>query len=391
MDFAFSEEQELLRSSAREFLAEQYPLERVAELVDGEPGWPPQCWKQLADLGWLDAELGLLDHVVVFEETGYALLPAPLFSTLALALPALEHAGQSDTADPAGADVTAPGARGLGGAASAGVTAAGPAELRAAVAAGELRLTLVWAQTGRPQGLRDAASSTITVGADGALRGQAVLVPDATLVDAFVVATADGLRLARAAGAVVTPRATTDRSRRLADVTFDGTPSTPLVPAEGTPSALAATERRALVLAAAEALGVARRATEIAVDYARTREQFGKPIGTYQDVSHQIVDAYAATELARSLTYWAAWTVATAADGASDEQPPGQVDAACSAAKSSAAEAAVQACEHAIQVCGGVGFTWEHVLHRLYKRALWLELFAGPTRQHRARIADFVL
>jgi len=354
MDFAFSEEQELLRGSAREFLAEQYPLERVGEIIDApadEPGWAVQSWKQLADLGWLDTELGLLDHVVVFEETGYGVLPAPLFSTLALALPAIER----------------------------------DAELRGAVAAGDLRLTLVWAETGRPQGLRDAVSSCISASADGAVTGHAVLVPDAAAVDAFVVATTDGLRLvpAGSAGAVtITPRATSDRSRRMADVVFTGAPSTLLADASEAPAVLESIERRALVLAAAEALGVARRAVDIAVQHASTREQFGRPIGSYQAVSHQIVDAYAATELARSLTYWAAWTVAEADD---------LTDAACSAAKASASEAAVHACERAIQVCGGIGFTWEHVLHRLYKRALWLDAFAGQGSEHRARIADSVL
>jgi alkylation response protein AidB-like acyl-CoA dehydrogenase len=403
MDFAFSEEQELLRASAREFLAEQYPLDRVAELVDdaagaasavgmagaagaprtagaagaagsagsagsggsggaagsggsggsvGEPGWLAQCWKQLADLGWLDAELGLLDHVVVFEETGYGLLPAPLFSTLALALPAVEHSS-------------------------------GAATLRDAVAAGELRLTMAWAEAGRRQDLRSAGRGEVTVSDDGLVSGRTVLVPDASAVNAFVVATAGGgLRLVRAADATITPRATSDRSRRLADVAFEKAPSTLLVPADSLAAVLATTERRVLVLAAAEAVGVARRAVDIAVAYAGSREQFGKPIGTYQAVSHQIVDAFAATELARSLTYWAAWSVAESDDLA---------DAACSAAKSSAAEAAVHACERAIQVCGGVGFTWEHVLHRLYKRALWLEAFAGHGRTHRARVANAVL
>jgi alkylation response protein AidB-like acyl-CoA dehydrogenase len=349
MDFAFSEEQELLRGSAREFLAEQYPLERVGEIVDNEPGWAPQSWKQLADLGWLDAELGLLDQVVVFEEAGYGLLPAPLFSALALALPAIER----DQA------------------------------LLDSLAAGELRPTLAWAQQGQRQELRVAAEgAAVAVDGDGRVHGQAVLVPDATTASAFVVVTIDGLRLVDAGDARVTPRATTDRTRRLGDVSFTLAPSVLLVPAADTPAVLAAIERRALVLAAAEAIGVARRAVDIAVEYASTREQFGRPIGSYQAVSHQVVDAYAATELARSLTYWAGWAVAE-----SDEL----ADAACSAAKSSAAEAAVLACERAIQVCGGIGFTWEHVLHRLYKRALWLEAFGGSGRDHRARIAEAIL
>ncbi len=351
MDFAFSDEQELLRTSAREFLAEQCPLDQLPEVVDvapDEPGWAEGVWKQLAELGWLDAELDLLDHVVVVEETGYGLLPAPLFSTLALALAAVEHDD----------------------------------ELRDAVAAGDLRLSLAWAEAGRPHDLRSAAASMISVDADGRVTGSAVLVPDAAAVDAFVVVTADGLRLVRATDARVTPRVTSDRTRRLSDVTFTDAPSTALGDADSVADTLAAIERRALVLAAAEAIGVARRAIDIAVAYAGTREQFGKPIGAYQAVSHRIVDSYAATELARSLTYWAAWAVAE-----SDEL----ADPACSAAKSSAAEAAVLACERAIQVCGGIGMTWEHVLHRLYKRALWLEAFAGSGNDHRARIADAVL
>jgi alkylation response protein AidB-like acyl-CoA dehydrogenase len=346
MDFAFSEEQELLRGSAREFLAEQCPLDKLPEVVDNEPGWRPQVWKQLAGLGWLDAELGLLDHVVVFEEAGYGLLPAPLFSTLALALPAIE----------------------------------GEPAQRDAVAAGDLRLTLAWARAGRPQGLRDVE---LDASADGsAVSGDYVLVPDAASVDAFVVVAGGGMRLVRASDARITPRTTTDRTRRLADVSFSEAPSTPLVPAASTPDVLARTERRALVLAAAEAIGVARRAIDIAVEHASTRQQFGKPIGGYQAVSHQVVNAYAALELARSLTYWAASAVTEDSD---------EADPACSAAKSRAAEAAVLACERAIQVCGGIGFTWEHALHRLYKRALWLEAFAGSARAHRARIAEAIL
>lgn len=350
MDFAFSEEQELLRSSAREFLARQYPLDRVAEVVDapvGEPAWPQVSWKQLAELGWLDAELELLDHVVVLEETGYGLLPAPLFSTLALALTAVER-------HPA---------------------------LRQDIATGDLRLSLAWAQAGRPHELR-GTRSTMEVDGQGRVSGTAVLVPDAAAVDALVVVTANGLRLVRTSAAQVRERATSDRTRRLSDVTFAAAPSVPLVDAADTADVLVSTERRALALAAAEASGVARRAVDIAVAYAGTREQFGRPIGSYQAVSHQIVDAYAATELARSLTYWAAWAVSEGDELA---------DQACSAAKSSAAEAAVQACERAIQVCGGIGMTWEHVLHRLYKRALWLEAFGGSSALHRARIADAVL
>jgi alkylation response protein AidB-like acyl-CoA dehydrogenase len=127
-----------------------------------------------------------------------------------------------------------------------------------------------------------------------------------------------------------------------------------------------------------EAVGIASKALELAVDYAKTREQFGKPIGTYQAVSHQLADTYVETELARSLAYWAAWCVAE-----DDEQ----VELACAAAKAYCGDSAVAACERSIQIHGGIGFTWEHVLHVYYKRALAIQAYDGYASKHRARIA----
>ena len=139
---------------------------------------------------------------------------------------------------------------------------------------------------------------------------------------------------------------------------------------------------RARAAMAAEALGVAQRVLELGVEHAKTREQFGRPIGVYQAVSHQLADTYADVELARSLVYWAAWCVAE-----DDEQAP----VAAAAAKAFAAEAAVAACERSIQVHGGTGFTWEHPLHRFYKRALWLEGCGSRPAELRVEVADAVL
>ena len=111
---------------------------------------------------------------------------------------------------------------------------------------------------------------------------------------------------------------------------------------------------------AAEAVGIAQRALDLGIEHAKTREQFGKPIGTYQAVSHPLAQTYTDVELARSLAYWAAWCVAN-----EDDRAP----LAAAAAKAFATEAAVVACERSIQVHGGTGFTWEHPLHRFYKRA----------------------
>jgi hypothetical protein len=140
--------------------------------------------------------------------------------------------------------------------------------------------------------------------------------------------------------------------------------------------------RRVLAALALEAVGIGSKATELALAYVSQREQFGKKIGSYQAISHSLVDAYVAVELSRSLAYWAAWCVA--------EHDP-EVDLAVAAAKSQAAEAAVLACEKSIQAHGGIGFTWEHPLHRYYKRALWLEGALGYGREHRAGVAASLL
>jgi alkylation response protein AidB-like acyl-CoA dehydrogenase len=140
--------------------------------------------------------------------------------------------------------------------------------------------------------------------------------------------------------------------------------------------------RRLRAALALEAVGIGSIAVELAVEYAKEREQFGRKIGAYQAVSHPLVDAYVAVELARSLAYWAAWAVTEDDD---------QAELATAAAKSQAAEAAVFACERSIQAHGGIGFTWEHPLHRYYKRALWLEGALGYGREQRAEIARSLL
>jgi alkylation response protein AidB-like acyl-CoA dehydrogenase len=151
---------------------------------------------------------------------------------------------------------------------------------------------------------------------------------------------------------------------------------------EAEPLPGAVDEARALAAAALEAVGVAQHALELAVEYAKTREQWGRPIGGYQAVSHALADTFVETELARSLAYWAAWCVAVG-----DEQAP----VAAAAAKAQATEAAVAACERSIQVHGGIGFTWEHELHRYYKRAQWLLAFMGHPSRQRARVAEEIL
>jgi alkylation response protein AidB-like acyl-CoA dehydrogenase len=143
-----------------------------------------------------------------------------------------------------------------------------------------------------------------------------------------------------------------------------------------------ATEHERLAAVALEAAGIAQRALELAVEHAKTREQFGRPIGVYQAVSHPLATTYVESELARSLAYWAAWCVAEG-----DAETP----IAVAAAKSYAADVAVAACERAMQVLGGIGFTWEHPLHTYYKRALWIQAYGGYAREQRAKVAAWLL
>ncbi|MDQ6650034.1 MAG: acyl-CoA/acyl-ACP dehydrogenase [Actinomycetota bacterium] len=370
MDFAFSPEQDMLRASARDFLADRYPIERVVELAQSDAGWDPASWAQLADLGWLGlsvaadrggAGMTLLDESVLFEETGGALYPGPFFATIALALPALEAAygEQPDALD--------------------------------AVVTGTGHATLAWAETDGPVSILDSASVQCAARRDGEqwlLSGTKRFVPDLAAVDTVVVVARsdDGVGLwlvdLRAAASSVVARSTMDTTRRLGDLVLDATPGRLLVAPGQADEVLRATRRRALAALACEAVGVAQRALDLSAAYAGQREQFGRAIGTYQGVSHRIANIYVSLQLARSLAYWAAWAVATG---------DGQADLACAAAKSAAGEAAVFACENAIQSMGGIGFTWDHPLHRYYKRAQWIEAFEGFGREHRSELAGVLL
>jgi alkylation response protein AidB-like acyl-CoA dehydrogenase len=188
------------------------------------------------------------------------------------------------------------------------------------------------------------------------------LVPDLALVDR--VLTADGAVAAE--GEAVATMDATRRLGRLATAAGDAAVERPRL-------------RAALAL---EAVGIAQRALDWGVEHAKGRQQFGKAIGVYQAVSHSLVDAFMATELSRSLAYWAAWCVA---------EGDAEAATAAAASKAYAAEAAVSACERSIQVHGGIGFTWEHPLHRYYKRAQWIQAFDGFPAKQRAEIAAELL
>jgi alkylation response protein AidB-like acyl-CoA dehydrogenase len=364
MDFAFSEEQNMLREQARSFLADKVNNDRVAEIAAGDEGWDKNVYRQIAELGWIGlalpedsggAGMGFIDEAVVFEELGRALFPGPYFSTVGLALPLL----------PPDDDIVS------------------------AIVSGERTATVAWAEASGPERIADASRVTTKaeLGSGGwTLTGEKTLVPDAGIVDHILVvaAASDGVGIWMVERGDADPQvlSTMDRTRRLGTISLSGAPARVVVEPGKAAPLLEKVRRRALSALALEAVGIAQRAVELSVAYVSERKQFEKPIGTYQAVSHQVANMFVDLELARSLAYWAAWCVDT-----DDDQAP----AAVSAAKSAAGAAAVLACERAIQVHGGIGFTWEHVLHLFYKRAQWIDTFEGPGASHRAEIAATLL
>jgi alkylation response protein AidB-like acyl-CoA dehydrogenase len=392
MDFAFSDDQLELRSTARRWLADRLPPARIHELAD-EPDRPGAygghdaiLWAELVGLGWVGVSTpggggGFLDEAVLLEEAGLALLPAPLLSSV-VATPALVAAG-------AGTGATA------GAGAAAGSAAELDATRRTAVAWGELRGP---ASFGSPAEI--ACRAEAQPGGGWLLTGTKSDVADLGAAEQAVVLarTPEGpgvfiVELAHRAdpAPVIGLLETTDGTRRIGQLVLDGVPATALAAdSPGVPTVLTAMRRRALAGLALESVGVAQWALDAATAHAGQREQFGRVIGTYQAISHRVADVYVQTELARSLAYRAAWFVATS-ETEPGEVDPTVVDSACAAAKSAAGEAAVFATEAAIQVLGGIGMTWEHLAHRYYKRALANRTYAGGPAEHRATVAAALL
>ncbi len=365
MDFAFSEEQQMLRDAVASWARDRLPEGKVAELATSEAGWDPPSLPEMAELGWTGLALpedaggsamGFLDESVVIEELGRALYPGPYWSSVALAAPAL-------------------GGRG---------------DYLVRIAAGEAA-TLAWAEPDGPYlfaDLESVGTKATQNGGGWTLTGQKDVVPDLGACAFVVVAarSADGLGLwvveKSGEGVSTATLPTVDATRRLGRLSLDGAAAELVVEPPHAAAALESVRRRALAALAVEAVGLASAVVDMARAFAGERRQFDKPIGAYQAVSHQVADAYVAVELARSLAYWAAWCVAT---------DPEQAKVAVPAAKAAASQAAVGACERAIQVHGGIGFTWEHVLHRYYKRALWIDSFEGPGPRHREAVAARLL
>ncbi|HTY18074.1 MAG TPA: acyl-CoA dehydrogenase [Myxococcota bacterium] len=366
MDARLSEEQELLRASARDFLARECPMSFVREQIEEPRRLPDALWKRMAELGWLGlcvpeahggAGLGLLELAVLLEETGRALLPGPLLSTVALAGAAIELSADEDQRR-----------RHFG-----------------AIARGDERAALAWIE--EPERWDAGGVHLAARRAGGGLRlsGSKRFVLDAQDADWLVVAARlesgePALLLvdARARGLAVAPTALLDATRRAATVRLDdvAVPADALV-ARGEDACRRVADRAKVALCA-EMLGGAQRVLEMSVAFASTREQFGRPIGSFQAIQHRLADMLLAIEGARSATWYAAWAV--------DAEEPGAHAAACTA-KALASDAYVRVTGDGIQIHGGLGFTWEQDLHLYYRRAKVSERLFGDAGWNRELLA----
>jgi alkylation response protein AidB-like acyl-CoA dehydrogenase len=365
MYFDLTDEQQAIRSTANGFLASRFKSERIREIAASEDGFDEAGWKEMAELGWAGLALpeewggqglGIVDLAVLFEEMGYALAPSPLLSNTIAGL-ALATAGSDEQRERWLRPLAAGELRGA------------PALLDAGTSAEPLRFAL------EPE-----------EGGDGlVLSGEKTLVMDAASADFFLVATADGRRhiVERGAeGVTVKPEESIDLTRRLSSVKLDGVQVAPENTLPGAAEDYLPVFHRACVAIAAESTGVAQRALEMSVAYAKDRQQFGRPIGAYQAVSHRCAQMLLETENSRSAVYGAAW--------AADAEPE-SLPLAASMAKAYSSDAGWRVPDMAIQVHGGIGFTWEHDLHFFLKRGRANAASFGDAKWHRERVAEAVL
>jgi alkylation response protein AidB-like acyl-CoA dehydrogenase len=369
MDFAFSDEQEELRRTVRAFLEATSPETEVRRLMETPSGFDPAVWRRMGtELGLQGLAIpeeyggaggGMVEVGLVLEEMGRALLCAPYFSSAVLATTALLRCvdePQRKRLLPALADARLTGTLALTED-SARWDREGVALTAEPHAHGE-----TWLLSGHKNFVLDGATADFVL--------TVALAPDG--IGVFVV---DG----DAVGLTRTPLPTLDQTRRQARLEYHGVPATRLqLPGDGWQFVSALLDRAAVALAA-EQVGVAARALETAVEYAKTRHQFGRPIGSFQAVKHLLADVLLEVESARAAAHFAM----LAAEDDEDQLP-----AAASLAKAYCSDACLKATLENVQVHGGIGFTWEHPAHLYLKRAKTSQLLLGDPAYHRELLAQ---
>ncbi|MGH9839880.1 MAG: acyl-CoA dehydrogenase family protein [Blastocatellia bacterium] len=371
MDFDLSKAQKLLQQSAREFFSRECKPERVRELMASETAFDDALWRGMADQGFtgltIPEEFGglglsVVDLIAVAEEMGRACLPGPFISTL-WAAELINRAGNEGQRK----------------------------HYLEAIAAGEMKATVALLEEDADWDPAAVALRAEKEGKEYRLRGVKHFVNDAGVADVIVCVARDAtglvlLPVARnAAGLKITATSAIDATRKLYTVEFDNVavPEADALAFTTKPEdALEAATRVATVALSAEMLGVMQWTLEATVEYAKTRQQFGKPIGIYQAVQHQCADMFNWTEGARSAVYFAAWAVA-------ENDPAAAL--AVSVAKAHCSDAVRETGNRGVQVHGGIGFTWEHNLQLYYKRAKSSEIMFGDAGYHREQIARQVI
>jgi alkylation response protein AidB-like acyl-CoA dehydrogenase len=375
MDVLFSEDQEILRSAVRDFVERECGIATVRAIAEGGKGLPPALWKKLADLGWLGlcipeeyggAGLRCLDLVVMLEEMGRSLFPGAFLSAVVGSL-ALVIGGNE----------------------------AQKRRLLPALACGEQRATLALYEGQGPWSTEGVALEARAAAAGFALRGVKRFVPEANTADWLVVParTSDdserGLTLflvsTHGAGVSIESISTTDTTRIYSEVVFADayvTPEAVLGTVGGGGLILERIIDRAKLALCADACGGAQRVLELSVAYARSREQFGRPIGSQQAIQHRCADMLVRVEGARSATWRAAWCL--------DEEEPLSHSASCMA-KAYTSDAFLRVAGDGIQIHGGLGFTWEQDLHLFFKRAALSSVLFGDSDQNRELVARALL
>lgn len=367
MDLAFSEEQEELRRAVRRFLEDKSPEAEVRRLMGTEEGYDRAVWTQMADQLGLQGlivpeEYGgsgytYVELIVVLEEMGRALLCAPYFSTVALATNVLLSSGDEEA----------------------------QRDYLPGIADGSKIATFALAEaSGRwdQEGVTLAATDS---GSGWRLSGEKLYVLDGHVADLVLVAarSAGGVSVFAvekgAPGFTATALPTLDQTRKQAALSFADTPARLVgTDGQGWPAISRALDL-AVVALAAEQVGGAQKVLDMAVEYAKVRVQFGRPIGSFQAIKHKCADMLLEVESAKSAAYYAGWAAA---------EDNGELPMVASLAKSYCSEAYFHATAENIQIHGGIGFTWEHPAHLYFKRAKSSELLFGDPIYHRELLAQ---
>jgi alkylation response protein AidB-like acyl-CoA dehydrogenase len=368
MSVSFTDDQEELRRYVRQWLDQRAPLDEVRRIMESEPGYEPGQWKELGDLGWLGMAIptewggsgyGFGELAVMGEEMGRTLYPSPFLPTVVMAAPLVAALGTEEQR-----------AELLTGIADASITAS------VALADGE------------PEASRPDSPTTATEdGAGGwSLSGVKSYVVNGATAD-WLLVTAESpagqevfLVEQGVPGVSVEPLDVMDLTRPQATVHLDSAPATRLGDGSGDVSAaLEEIDNRAVAFLAMEEVGGAQACLDMSVAYAKSRYQFGRPIGSFQAIKHMCADMLVAVESAKSAAYHLAGVVG---------QDPEETALAAALAKSFCSEAYFRCAADTIQVHGGIGFTWEHDAHLYLKRAKSSELMFGGPAEHRRRLAD---